>query len=61
MIVKPVNPVAQRLPVHAADPRRFAPVHPVNNRRKRQKAPALAHGLRRSGQPPKLLGRKIRS
>ena len=33
--VEPVHPVAQRLPVHAADPGRLRPVHPVQHRRQR--------------------------
>ena len=39
--VEAVNPVAQRLAVHAADLRRLAAFHPVANRRQRQKPPAL--------------------
>jgi acetoacetyl-CoA synthetase len=33
MLVKPMDPVAQRLAIHAADPRRLGPVHAVQNRR----------------------------
>src|ERR1700733_6214176 len=40
--VKAMAPVTQRLPVHAADPRRRPPVHPVP----RQKPPALIDVLR---------------
>jgi hypothetical protein len=36
-------------------------VHPVEHRRQRQKAPALARVLRCRGKPPKLTGREIRS
>ena len=36
MRVKPMDPVAQRLPVHAADPGRLRPVHAVQNRSQRQ-------------------------
>jgi hypothetical protein len=32
MRVEAMDPVAQRLPVHAADPGRLGPVHPVPNR-----------------------------
>jgi len=31
-VVEAVNPIAQRLPVHAPDPGRLRPVHPVQNR-----------------------------
>jgi hypothetical protein len=30
--VEAVNPITQRLPVHAADPRRLYPVHPLQHR-----------------------------
>jgi len=36
-----MNPVAQGLAVHAADPRCLPPVHPIENRRDRQQTPAL--------------------
>jgi len=32
MLVEAMHPVAQRLTVHAADPRRLCPVHAVQNR-----------------------------
>ena len=41
VLVKAVHPVSQRLPVHAPDPRRFGAVHPVMNRRQRQKPTGL--------------------
>jgi hypothetical protein len=51
-----MNPVAQGLAVHAADPRCLPPVHPIENRRDRQQTPALVGVLRRRGKPPKLAG-----
>src|SRR5271170_1021023 len=39
--VEAMNPIAQRLPVHAADPGRRAPVHPVPHRSQRQQSTAL--------------------
>src|SRR5260221_4809998 len=41
VLVKAVHPVSQRLPVHAADPRRLGAVHPVMNRRQRQQPTGL--------------------
>ena len=55
-----VNPVAQRLAIHAADPRGFGSAHPVQDRGERQQTPALVGVLRRRGQPPKLKRREIR-
>jgi hypothetical protein len=52
-----MDPVAQSLAVHAADLRRRASVHPVPDRRQRQKPPALVDVLRTTGKPPQLLGR----
>jgi len=57
--IEPVDPVAQRLTVHAADPRSIGPAHPVQNRRDRQQPAALAHILRCSRQPAKLAGRIV--
>ncbi len=57
--VEAMNPVAQRLPIHAADLGRFSPVLAVADRRQRQQAPALIDVLRASGQGPKLLSRKV--
>src|SRR5918994_1150219 len=54
-----MDPIAQRLAVHAADPRGLRPVHPVEHRRQRQKAPALVRVLHHRGNPPKLTGREI--
>jgi hypothetical protein len=54
-----MDPIAQRLAVHAADPRGLRPVHPVKHRRQRQKPPALVPDPRRRGKPPKLTGREI--
>ena len=52
--VEPVHPVPQRLTIHAADPRRIRPVHPVQNRRQRQQAATLIGVLARSCQATKL-------
>jgi hypothetical protein len=41
VLVKTVHPVSKRLPVHAADPCRFGPVHPILNRRQRQQPTGL--------------------
>jgi len=49
-----VNPVAQRLPIHAADAGRVGAAHPVHNRRQRQKPPTLADRLSAFCQTPKL-------
>src|SRR5262249_44140381 len=53
--VEAMDPVAQRLAVHAADLRRSAPIHAIPDRRQRQKPPALVDRLRPPGQRPKLL------
>jgi len=58
--VEPVNPVAQRLPIHPADPRRRFPAHPVQHRGQRQKPPALLRMLRTRRKTPKLGRRKLR-
>jgi len=52
--IEPVHPVAERLTIHPADPRRIGSAHPVQNRRDRQQPAALAHILRHSRKPPKL-------
>src|ERR1700720_973391 len=59
--VEAMDPVTQRLTVHAADLRRRAPVHAVPDRSQRQKPPALVDGLRPPGQRPKRLRRIILS
>jgi hypothetical protein len=56
--VEPVHPVAQRLPVHAADPGGLRPVHAVHNRRQRQEPAALVRVLGRRRQTPEL-GRRV--
>jgi hypothetical protein len=58
MLVEPVHPVAQRLSVHAADPRCLRPVHSVENRRDRQQTPALVRVPGGGRQSPEL-GRRI--
>jgi hypothetical protein len=60
MLVKAMDPVAQRLAIHAADPRRIGPVHAVQDRCERQKTPALVRVRRRCCKPPQLFSRKIR-
>ena len=35
VLVEAMNPIAQGLAIHAANPRRFRPAHAINNRRKR--------------------------
>src|ERR1700730_14695438 len=57
--VKPVNPVAQGLAIHAADLGRLAAIHSIANRRKRQKPPALIDVLGPPGNRPKLLSRIV--
>lgn len=54
-IVEAVHPIAQGLPVHAADPGRIRPAHPVQHRRQRQKPAALVDVLRQ----PSQRGRRI--
>jgi transposase len=45
--VEPVDPVPQRLPLHAAQPRRRSPAHPVVHRGDRQQTPRLTGVVRR--------------
>src|SRR5271170_3478317 len=59
--VEPMDPVAQRLPVHTADLRRPAAIHAIADRGKRQKPPALVDVLRAPGQRPKILSRIVLS
>ena len=59
--VEPVDPVAQRLAVHAADLGRRSPIHPVPHRSQRQKPSALIDVLRAPGQRPQLLSRIVLS
>ena len=54
VFVKAVNPIAQRLAVHPADPGRLRPVHAVQDRSQRQEPTALVGILRRRSKPPKL-------
>jgi hypothetical protein len=44
-----MRPVPQRLAIHAANPRRRFPVHPIVDRGQRQKPSRLIHVLRLSG------------
>ena len=59
--VEPVNPVAQRLAIHAADPRGLLPIHPIENRRQRQKPSALVGVPRPRREPSQVEGRVVRS
>ena len=59
--VEAMDPVAQRLAVHAADLRRHASIHAVPDRRQRQKPPALIDVPRPTRKRPKLLSRIILS
>jgi hypothetical protein len=45
-----MQPIGQRLPIHAADPRGVGPVHPVQHRRQRQQSATLVVVLRALGQ-----------
>jgi hypothetical protein len=58
MRVEPMDPVAQRLPVHAANPGCLRPVHTVQDPSQRQEPAALACVLRRCRQATEL-GRRI--
>src|ERR1700722_18288690 len=57
--VEAVNPIAQRLAAHAADPRGRPSVHSVSNPCQRQKPPALIDVLRPAGQPAQRLRRIV--
>ena len=57
--VEAMNPVAQRLAIHAADLRRRAPVHSISNRSQRQKTTALADVLRPASERAKLVRRIV--
>jgi hypothetical protein len=59
--VEAMHPVAQGLPIHAADLGCSSSVHPVPDRRQRQKPPALVDVLRPARKRPKLLSRIILS
>lgn len=50
--VEVVNPVAQGLAIHSADPRSLLAVHPVAHRCQRQQPPALVGVLRDGSEPP---------
>ena len=59
--VEAMHPVAQRLAVHAADLGCSPSVHPVPDRRQRQKLPALVGVLRPTGERPKRFRRIVPS
>jgi hypothetical protein len=59
-LVEPMNPVAQRLAIHAADPGRIGAIHSVQDRRQRQKSPTLIGVLQALRQPPKLTDQIVR-
>jgi len=60
VLVEPVRPVPERLPVHAADLCRFGPAHPVQHRCDRQQPAALVRVLPRRRKTAKLGGRMAR-
>ena len=57
--IEPMNPVAQRLPIHPTDPRSLLSVHAINNRCQRQQAAALVGVPRGRRQAPKIQGRIV--
>src|SRR5580700_9364409 len=57
--VEAMNPVAQRLAIHAADLRRRRSVHSIANRRQRQKTTGLADVLRPASEHAKLFRRIV--
>jgi hypothetical protein len=59
-LVEAVDPVAQGLPVHAADPCRVRPAHPIEDGSQRQQASALVGILCRGRKAAKLSGREVR-
>jgi hypothetical protein len=59
LIVEPVNPIAQRLAIHAPDPGGFSAAHPVIDRRKSQKPANLAAIHATFGKQSKVRGIKI--
>jgi hypothetical protein len=54
-LIEPMNPVAQRLAIHAGDPGRIGAVHSIQDRRQRQQPATLIGVLRalRSAHPAK--------
>src|SRR3954453_4659504 len=58
--IEAVDPVPQRLAVHATDPRGIGPAHPIQQRRKRQQTPTLVGVLAGRRKTPQLVGRKVR-
>lgn len=60
-VIEPLHPVAQRLPIHPANPRSLLAVHPVPNRRQRQKSSGLIVVSGCLRKLPKLIGRKVTS
>src|SRR5208282_4565314 len=58
--VEAMNPVAQRLTIHAANARSVRSPHPIENRRQRQETPALIGVFRTGRKTPKLRSRIIR-
>ncbi len=55
-LVEAVDPIAEGLAIHAANPRRVGPAHPVEDGREGQQASALVGILRGRREPPKLTG-----
>jgi hypothetical protein len=60
-LIEPMHPIAQRLTIHAANPRGVGPVHAVQHPSQRQQSSTLAIVLRALGQPAKFCGRKVGS
>jgi len=58
--VEAVNPIAQGLTIHAADPSRLGAIHPIKDRCQRQQPPALVGVFRSSGEPPQIRSRVVR-
>jgi hypothetical protein len=59
MFIEAMRPVPQRLPIHAVNPGRRRPIHPIVDRSQRQQPPRLIRVLRLPGQTAKICRRKI--
>jgi hypothetical protein len=59
VLIEGMHPVAQRLPIHAANTRCLLAVHPVVNRRNRKQSPRLAGILHRPRQHAQFIRIKI--
>jgi uncharacterized protein len=54
MFIEAMRPVPQRLPIHAVNPGRRRPIHPIVDRSQRQQPPRLIRVLRLPGQTAKM-------